>query len=58
MEAEARLNFQVERNLSIATFLPKLLAMKSSLLPVALQHKLAGYSRVSSAQLSALNFDL
>lgn len=58
MAAEARLNFQVERNLPIATLLPKHLAMKSSILPVALQHKLAGYSRVSGAQLSALNFDL
>jgi sphinganine-1-phosphate aldolase len=32
--------------------------MSSSMLPVALQNKLVGYGRASSAHLSALNIDL
>lgn len=32
--------------------------MSSSMLPVALQNKLIGYGRVSSAHLSAANLDM
>lgn len=32
--------------------------MKPSVLPVALQNKLVGYGRASSAHLSAVNLDL